>query len=77
MPGLNDYEAPALLACAMENDYEVRFIEQMPLDAQHGWRRDGMITAGDVLVRYALLPLSYRVIQDVPGAGRASRTMAR
>ncbi|WP_228982761.1 GTP 3',8-cyclase MoaA [Streptomyces sp. DH12] len=49
MPGLNADEAPDLLAWAVANDYELRFIEQMPLDAQHGWKRDGMITAGDVL----------------------------
>ncbi|MFE6762879.1 MULTISPECIES: GTP 3',8-cyclase MoaA [unclassified Streptomyces] len=49
MPGLNDDEAPDLLAWAVDNGYELRFIEQMPLDAQHGWKRDGMITAGDIL----------------------------
>ncbi|MFE9727696.1 GTP 3',8-cyclase MoaA [Streptomyces sp. NPDC005794] len=49
MPGLNEDEAPELLAWAVENAYELRFIEQMPLDAQHGWKRDGMITAGDIL----------------------------
>ncbi|MEU6017314.1 GTP 3',8-cyclase MoaA [Streptomyces sp. NPDC047515] len=49
MPGLNDDEAPDLLAWAVEHSYELRFIEQMPLDAQHGWKRDGMITAGDIL----------------------------
>jgi len=49
MPGLNADEAPDLLAWAMEHDYELRFIEQMPLDAQHGWKRDGMVTAGDIL----------------------------
>ncbi|MGP4001928.1 GTP 3',8-cyclase MoaA [Streptomyces sp. 8N706] len=60
MPGLNDDEAPDLLAWALENGYELRFIEQMPLDAQHGWKRDGMITAGDILTslrsRFALTP---------------------
>ncbi|WP_406098319.1 GTP 3',8-cyclase MoaA [Streptomyces sp. NBC_01013] len=58
MPGLNDDEAPDLLAWAVDNAYELRFIEQMPLDAQHGWKRDGMITAGDILqslrTRFAL-----------------------
>lgn len=49
MPGLNEDEAPDLLAWAVENEYELRFIEQMPLDAQHGWKREGMITAGDIL----------------------------
>ncbi|KNB52529.1 GTP 3',8-cyclase MoaA [Streptomyces caatingaensis] len=60
MPGLNDDEAPDLLAWAIENGYELRFIEQMPLDAQHGWRREEMITAGDILAslrtRFALTP---------------------
>jgi GTP 3',8-cyclase len=49
MPGLNDDEAPDLLAWAVENEYELRFIEQMPLDAQHGWKREGMVTAQDIL----------------------------
>jgi GTP 3',8-cyclase len=49
VPGLNEDEAPDLLAWAVEHGYELRFIEQMPLDAQHGWKRDGMITAGDIL----------------------------
>jgi GTP 3',8-cyclase len=60
MPGLNGDEAPELLAWAIENDYELRFIEQMPLDAQHGWKRDGMVTAGDILAslrtRFTLTP---------------------
>ncbi|MFD9971583.1 GTP 3',8-cyclase MoaA [Streptomyces sp. NPDC059011] len=60
MPGLNDDEAPELLAWAVEHAYELRFIEQMPLDAQHGWKRDGMITAGDILqslrTRFELTP---------------------
>ncbi|GGN64955.1 hypothetical protein GCM10011579_034950 [Streptomyces albiflavescens] len=46
MPGFHDDEAPELLAWVLENDYARRFIEQMPLDAQHGWKRDGVITAG-------------------------------
>jgi cyclic pyranopterin phosphate synthase len=45
MRGLNDDEAPGLLAWAIDHGYELRFIEQMPLDAQHGWRRDDMVTA--------------------------------
>ena len=49
LPGLNDDEAPDLLAWALEHGYELRFIEQMPLDPQHGWRRDAMVTAADVL----------------------------
>jgi len=60
MPGLNNDEAPDLLAWALEHEYELRFIEQMPLDAQHGWKREGMVTAGDILTslrtRFDLTP---------------------
>ncbi|MYU21736.1 GTP 3',8-cyclase MoaA [Streptomyces sp. SID8352] len=60
MPGLNADEAPDLLAWALEQGYELRFIEQMPLDAQHGWKREGMVTAGDILAalrtRFELTP---------------------
>ncbi|MFI1795761.1 GTP 3',8-cyclase MoaA [Streptomyces sp. NPDC020379] len=60
MPGLNDDEAPELLAWAVGCGYELRFIEQMPLDAQHGWKREGMITAEDILAslrtRFRLTP---------------------
>ncbi len=47
--GLNDDQAPELLRWCLEQDYQLRFIEQMPLDAQHGWRRDTMITADEIL----------------------------
>ena len=47
MRGINDDEAPALLRFALEHGYELRFIEQMPLDAQHRWDRHTMVTAED------------------------------
>jgi GTP 3',8-cyclase len=49
MRDLNSDEAPELLAYCLEHGYELRFIEQMPLDAQHGWKRTEMVTAGEVL----------------------------
>jgi cyclic pyranopterin phosphate synthase len=49
MPGLNDDEAPDLLAWALDEGYELRIIEQMPLDAGHSWQRDQMITAEQIL----------------------------
>lgn len=48
MRGINDAEAPSLLAWALERGYELRFIEQMPLDADHGWTRRNMITAAEI-----------------------------
>jgi GTP 3',8-cyclase len=48
MRDLNDDEAPDLLRYCIEHGYELRFIEQMPLDAQHGWKRAEMITADEI-----------------------------
>ncbi len=48
MRGVNDDQAAELLRWCIERSYELRFIEQMPLDAQHGWSRDGMITADEI-----------------------------
>jgi cyclic pyranopterin phosphate synthase len=45
---LNDDEGPALLRFCLEHGYELRIIEQMPLDAQHGWKRAEMVTADEV-----------------------------
>jgi GTP 3',8-cyclase len=49
MRGMNDGEAPALLRFCLEHGYQLRFIEQMPLDAQHGWRRENMVCAAEIL----------------------------
>ncbi|NUR25417.1 MAG: GTP 3',8-cyclase MoaA [Catenulispora sp.] len=49
MRGINDVEAPDLLRWCLERGYELRFIEQMPLDAQHGWDRSEMVTADEIL----------------------------
>ena len=46
--GINDDQAPELLQWCMDRDYELRFIEQMPLDAQHGWSREAMVTADEI-----------------------------
>ncbi|MFJ8044207.1 GTP 3',8-cyclase MoaA [Kitasatospora sp. NPDC096147] len=60
MRGVNEHEAPDLLGWCLERDYQLRFIEQMPLDAQHGWDRTRMVTAGEILerlrTRFALTP---------------------
>ena len=50
MRDVNDGEAAALLGYCLEHSYQLRFIEQMPLDAQHGWRRENMVTAEEILV---------------------------
>ncbi len=46
--GVNDDEASDLLAWAIAHEYELRFIEQMPLDAQHDWHREQMVTAEEI-----------------------------
>ena len=48
MRGVNDGEARDLLRFCLAHGYQLRFIEQMPLDAQHGWRRANMVTADEI-----------------------------
>ena len=48
--GVNDDQAPELLRWCLERGYHLRFIEQMPLDAQHGWSRAAMVTADEILL---------------------------
>jgi GTP 3',8-cyclase len=47
--GVNDDQAPELLRWCLEHGYHLRFIEQMPLDPQHGWTRRDMVTADEIL----------------------------
>jgi GTP 3',8-cyclase len=47
--GINDHDAVPLLEFCLEHGYELRFIEQMPLDAHHAWTRGRMVTAEDIL----------------------------
>ncbi len=61
MRGLNDDEAPDLLRYCLEFGYELRFIEQMPLDAQHGWKRTEMVTASEI---FELLSASFELSPD-------------
>src|SRR5215213_7788784 len=51
MRGFNDESVADLLAWCLERGYELRFIEQMPLDAQHQWDRASMVTQAEVLER--------------------------
>jgi cyclic pyranopterin phosphate synthase len=66
--GINDDEAPALLRFALDHGYELRFIEQMPLDAQHGWTRENMITAEEIL---ASLTAAFSLSPDPSARGGA------
>ena len=63
MRDLNDDEAVPLLRYCLEAGYELRFIEQMPLDAQHGWKRAEMVTAEEIL---AALGREFTLTPDDP-----------
>jgi GTP 3',8-cyclase len=60
MRGVNEADAVPLLDFCLEQGYQLRFIEQMPLDANHAWSRSDMITAEEILERltaaHALTP---------------------
>jgi cyclic pyranopterin phosphate synthase len=49
MRGVNDHEAAPLLRWALAEGLTLRFIEQMPLDPQHGWNRAMMVTREEIL----------------------------
>jgi cyclic pyranopterin phosphate synthase len=63
MRDLNDDEAVPLLRYCLDRGYELRFIEQMPLDAQHGWKRTEMVTAEEIL---AALGREFTLTPDDP-----------
>jgi cyclic pyranopterin phosphate synthase len=62
--GVNDGEAVSLLKWALAEDLNLRFIEQMPLDAGGIWNREQLITADDIFAQlsehYELTPVEYR-----------------
>ncbi len=64
MRGINDDEAGDLLQWALDEGYALRFIEQMPLDPQHGWDRSTMLDADEILARlgerWSLTPVEVR-----------------
>jgi hypothetical protein len=48
MHGINDHEAGALLRLCLDHGHQSRFIEQGPVDAQHGWRGAHTVSAGEI-----------------------------
>ena len=73
MRGINDHSVADLLAWCLERGYELRFIEQMPLDAQHGWDASSMISADEIRAR-----LSERfTITPLPAEDRGSAPAER
>ncbi len=67
MRGVNDDELADLVQFAVDHGAELRFIEQMPLDAGHTWDRAQMVTREEILAalaaRWQLTP--------IPGRGGA------
>lgn len=70
MRGVNDEEAGDLLRFCLTHGYQLRIIEQMPLDAQHGWQRSTMVTADETLARlqadFDLVPADPRARGSAP-----------
>ena len=71
--GINDDRAVPLLQFCLAEGYHLRFIEQMPLDAQHGWNRGEMVTAAEILDdarrRFTLTPARSPGAARPPSAG--------
>jgi len=64
MRGVNDDEAIPLVEHAIKHDWNLRFIEQMPLDAAGLWARPTMVTAEEIYKElaavYDLTPVPHR-----------------
>ncbi len=61
--GLSPVKVNAVLMRDLDHGYQLRFIEQMPLDAQHGWKRTEMVTAAEIL---AALGREFTLTPDDP-----------
>ncbi|HET7802586.1 MAG TPA: GTP 3',8-cyclase MoaA [Humibacillus xanthopallidus] len=73
MRGINDADVADVLAWCLDRGYELRFIEQMPLDAQHAWERSDMVSADEIRER-----LSERfTLTPLPAADRGSAPAER
>jgi len=61
--GINDDEIEAFAEFARGRDLIMRFIEFMPLDADHSWTRDKVVTAAEIYsrisARWPLLPIAH------------------
>ncbi|MGN6302825.1 MAG: GTP 3',8-cyclase MoaA [Angustibacter sp.] len=70
MRGVNDESVADLLQWCLDRGYELRFIEQMPLDADHRWDRSTMVTQAEILERlgerFTLTPLGADVRGSAP-----------
>lgn len=71
MRGVNDGEAADLLDWSLDHGFQLRFIEQMPLDADHGWTKENMITAQEIREN-----LEERFLLEPHGAPRGSSPAA-
>ncbi|WP_375339566.1 GTP 3',8-cyclase MoaA [Microbacterium rhizophilus] len=67
MRDVNEDELIELVEFAVAHDAQLRFIEQMPLDAGHTWSRERMVTREEIL---AALSERWR-LTPVPGRGGA------
>jgi len=58
--GTNDSELVDLADWSLSNGYELRFIEHMPLDGDHAWKKERVIAAAEIRERlsehYVLTP---------------------
>lgn len=48
MRGVNDEGVAELAQWCVQRGYQLRFIEQMPLDADHNWARENLVSAAEI-----------------------------
>lgn len=65
---VNEDEAVPLMEYCLERGFQLRFIEQMPLDPMHGWSRDKMITKQEI---FDAISLKWTLTEDPAQRGSA------
>ena len=74
--GTNDDEVVEFARWSRETGYEVRFIEYMPLDAEHAWERAKVVPVGRIL---ETIDAAFPLVADRPRerAGHVVRVRRR
>ncbi|MBO0680241.1 GTP 3',8-cyclase MoaA [Mycolicibacterium sp. S2-37] len=73
-PDTGAEDAVALLRFCLDHGYQLRIIEQMPLDAEHLWQRGRSLEAADIL---AALRAHFTLTQDPAPRGSAPAQLWR
>jgi len=71
--GFNDDEILDFLTWGAENRLQIRFIEFMPLDGDHHWKRENVLTQSDILAKIREAETFESISQSRPAPAKTFR----